>query len=352
MAGEVRPRPGPAPSHSTPSLTAPVCHRPAQRTTEVPANSRHHGPRAVPSVSSVLILPPGPIADRHRRPQERLQAARRSPAYPNTSPDNRACNSLTPFRCPHAVHLYESVDSGLGYYRLLLGMSQKSFYGKEAGLGRFKSMETSGMLRQAQRECLLQLCLMLTDALSEMIRQFSPIPTTRDIQELPLLTLGAQFQGQRNVLIGQEATTDVFIAILDIVKPHIRHRSDHRVEILNASNRKVVIALSHDPDVRIQEEFGDHLRNKVAMEIKGGTDFSNIHNRAGEAEKSHQKAKLEGYRDYWTIIMMKGVSLTRLQEESPTTNSWFDAAQVLGQQGPDWNEFRSRVAEVAGIPEQ
>ena len=76
MAGEVRPRPGPAPSHSTPSLTAPVCHRPAQRTTEVPANSRHHGPRAVPSVSSVLILPPGPIADRHRRPQERLQAAR------------------------------------------------------------------------------------------------------------------------------------------------------------------------------------------------------------------------------------------------------------------------------------
>ena len=94
-------------------MTAPVCHRPAQRTTEVPANSRHHGPRAVPSVSSVLILPPGPIADRHRCPQERLQAARRSPAYPNTSPDNRACNSLTPFRCPHAVHLYESVDSGL-----------------------------------------------------------------------------------------------------------------------------------------------------------------------------------------------------------------------------------------------
>ena len=240
----------------------------------------------------------------------------------------------------------------LGYYRLLLGMSQKSFYGKEAGLGRFKSMETSGMLRQAQRECLDQLCLMLTDALSEMIRRFSPIPTTRDIQELPLLTLGAQFQGQRNVLIGQEATTDVFIAILDIVKPHIRHRSDRRVEILNASNRKVVIALSHDPDVRIQEEFGDHFRNKVAMEIKGGTDFSNIHNRAGEAEKSHQKAKLEGYRDYWTIIMMKSVSLTRLHEESPTTNSWFDAAQVLGQQGPDWNEFRSRVADAVGIPEE
>ena len=28
-------------------------------------------------------------------------------------PDHRACNSLTPFRCPHAVHPCPSVDSGL-----------------------------------------------------------------------------------------------------------------------------------------------------------------------------------------------------------------------------------------------
>ena len=83
VAGEVRPRPGPAPSHSAPSLTALVCHRPAQRTTEAPANSCHHGPTAPPSVSSVLILPPRA----HRRPPsvppKRLQAARRPPTYPN-----------------------------------------------------------------------------------------------------------------------------------------------------------------------------------------------------------------------------------------------------------------------------
>ena len=53
-------------------LTALVCHRPAQRTT-----GHHSG--AVPSVSSVLMPPPGP--SQIRRPQERLQAARRSPAY-------------------------------------------------------------------------------------------------------------------------------------------------------------------------------------------------------------------------------------------------------------------------------
>ena len=49
----------------------------------------------------------------HRRPQKRLQTARLPPIYPNSSPDHRACNFLTPFRCPHAVHPCPSVDSGL-----------------------------------------------------------------------------------------------------------------------------------------------------------------------------------------------------------------------------------------------
>ena len=50
---------------------------------------------------------------RHRCPQKRLQTARQPPVYPNSSPDHRACNSLTPFRCPHPVHPCPSVDSGL-----------------------------------------------------------------------------------------------------------------------------------------------------------------------------------------------------------------------------------------------
>ena len=50
---------------------------------------------------------------RHRCPQKRLQTARQPPVYPNSSPDHRACNSLTHFRCPHAVHSCPSVDSGL-----------------------------------------------------------------------------------------------------------------------------------------------------------------------------------------------------------------------------------------------
>lgn len=86
------------------------------------------------------------------------------------------------------------------------------------------------------------------------------------------------------------------------------------------------------------------------MEIKGGTDRSNAHNRAGEAEKSHQKAKAEGFRDFWTIIAKKGLDTEKLKRESPTTNSWFDAAQVLGREGSDWEEFRNRLAGQVGIP--
>ena len=56
---------------------------------------------------------------RHRCPQKRLQTARQPPVYPNPSPDHRACNSLTPFRCPHAVHPCPSVDSGLHLRRVL-----------------------------------------------------------------------------------------------------------------------------------------------------------------------------------------------------------------------------------------
>src|SRR5207253_11212246 len=118
----------------------------------------------------------------------------------------------------------------------------------------------------------------------------------------------------------------------------------------NAAGRVVLISLSADPDVGIEEEFSGRLRQKVAIEIKGGTDKSNAHNRAGEAEKSHQKAKSEGFRDFWTIIAKKGLDVEKLKRESPTTNSWFDATQVLGREGEDWEEFRNRIAGQAGIP--
>lgn len=93
-----------------------------------------------------------------------------------------------------------------------------------------------------------------------------------------------------------------------------------------------------------------NCETKWPIEIKGGTDISNAHNRAGEAEKSHQKAKQQGFRDFWTLISKSGLSMDKLMQESPATNSWFDVAQVLARDGDDWKDFRSRFAGEAGIP--
>ena len=164
----------------------------------------------------------------------------------------------------------------MGYYRLLLGISQKTFYGSGAGMGQFKSMETRGLLTNCQREMLPVFCKAISEGLAELVRQMSPMITSRDVAELPLLTIGAQFQGSNNNIIGQQATVDVFLSVAEIVKDYIIKREERRLTLRNASSRKVVIALASDP-----EEFDGRLRNKVAIEIKGGTDKSNAHNRAG-----------------------------------------------------------------------
>jgi hypothetical protein len=238
----------------------------------------------------------------------------------------------------------------IGYYRLLLGISQKRFYRSGTGMSPYESMEKRGALNAKNPPDLDGFCSVMAENLADLVRQISPKITARDVSELPLLTLGAQLYGSNNNAIGKQATLDVFLSVAEIVKKFIVAQDRSKIIIKNASKRKVVIALSADPDIRVQEEFEDKLRNVLAIEIKGGTDVSNAHNRAGEAEKSHRKAKKQDFRDYWTLIALAGLDPTQLQQESPTTNSWFDVAQVLAREGSDWTEFRSRFAGSVGIP--
>jgi hypothetical protein len=163
--------------------------------------------------------------------------------------------------------ILETKPTLVGYYRLLLGVSQKTFYGTGMGLSQFKSMETRGVLSDRQKEMLPTFCKAMSEGLAELVRQMSPSITSRDVAELPLLTIGAKFQGSNNNAIGKQATVDVFLSIGEIVKDSIIKREDRRLTVRNASARAVVIALASDPDVRIQEEFGGKLRNKVAIEL-------------------------------------------------------------------------------------
>ena len=89
----------------------------------------------------------------------------------------------------------EAQPTLVGYYRLLLGIGQKMFYRTGTGMGVFKSMEVSGTLKEAQKVMLPEFCGAVGHALAELARQVSPAVTPRDVTELPLLTLGAQFQG-------------------------------------------------------------------------------------------------------------------------------------------------------------
>lgn len=239
----------------------------------------------------------------------------------------------------------------LAYYRLLLGQPRKSFYGSEGGRGLFQSMETSGKVTPKQDARLDELIAAMIAALADLVRQMAPTMSQRDVDELPLLTLGSQLQGANNVAIGQEGTAAVFAAIRSIVEMDIVSESGTELVVTNAAGRKVYITLAADPDVRIREEFGTGMSYKVAIEIKAGTDQSNAHNRAGEAEKSHQKAEDAGATDFWTIITKRGLDMAKLRAESPRTRSWFDVAQVLAGEGEDWDAFRRRIIEAVGIRE-
>ncbi len=237
----------------------------------------------------------------------------------------------------------------IGYYRLLLGSPQKSFYHGKTGLGRFKNAEVSGKLNPLQQASLPEFCAALTHPLAELVRQISPTITIRDVQELPLLTLGSQLQGANNNTIGKRATECIFAVITTLVKPYIKAQTAQQITIVNSAKRVVVITQSADPDLSITEKFGKQLRNKVAIEIKGGTDQSNVHNRAGEAEKSHQKAKNKAFNQFWTIIAKRGQDLNKLKSESPTTTEWFDATDILAQTGEDWQAFKSHLEGALGI---
>ncbi|MFZ3213360.1 MAG: XcyI family restriction endonuclease [Terriglobales bacterium] len=243
----------------------------------------------------------------------------------------------------------EQKPSLVGYYRLLLGAPQKSFYKGATGMGRFKGMEESDIITEGQKTHLPEFCRAMAKSLAGLVAQIPKI-SGRDVRELPLLTYGSQLQGSNNTLIGKKAMRDVFLVIAEIVKRFVVEKTESRLKVRNSAGRTVLISLSHDPDVSIQESMGERVHHKVAIEVKGGTDVSNAHNRAGEAEKSHQKARNSGFPEFWTVIFKRGLDLRKLQSESPTTNHWFDITEVLARNGRDWEDFRQRLAGMVGIP--
>lgn len=250
----------------------------------------------------------------------------------------------TPLLLENSPHL-------LGYYRLLLGFSQKAFYSSEFGLTGFKSMEEKGILSERNKKRLPELCRALIECSCSLLDGIGTDRISKQLlDDLTLLTVGPQLRGGANVRKGIVSIVQVFEAIHKIVKNESSSSSESKIEILNAAGRKVFIEFAPDPDIVIREEMSrDNYRNVIAIEVKGGTDFSNIHNRIGEAEKSHQKAKAKGYVECWTVVNVDRMDFKMAHQESPSTNRFYLLSDLSASKGDEYQDFRTRVVSLTGI---
>jgi hypothetical protein len=239
----------------------------------------------------------------------------------------------------------------LGYYRLLLGFSQKEFFSAKLGLSEFQAMEKSGTLRIGPKQRLPQLCRGLNSSADALLNGLGAQRVTKELlDDLTLLTLGPQLRGGYNVKLGVSGSARVFHVINNIVA-HAAVRSEaDRIEIANAAGRRVLIEFASDPDIIIREEMapGDY-RHIIAIEIKAGTDYSNIHNRLGEAEKSHQKARANGYTECWTVVNVARLDKTAARQDSPSTNRFYLLSEIENRSGKESQDFSRRLISLTTI---
>jgi hypothetical protein len=243
-------------------------------------------------------------------------------------------------------YIIESKPFLLGYYRLLLGFSQKEFY--KGSFAKFKSIE-EGSLSSAIRQHIIPLCESLIESSWILVNGIPDL--SRDIiYSLTLLTLGPQFRGSRNVFLGSEAIRSVFALVKSIVVDSISEESETYLLIVNAASRAYRIEFAPDPDIAIRQLLaGGSYRNRISIEVKGGTDYSNIHNRLGEAEKTHQKARAEGYTQFWTVVNVQNIDPATWKRETPTTNELFYLEQILNPRHVEHSRFREYLISELGL---
>lgn len=239
----------------------------------------------------------------------------------------------------------------LTYYRTLLGFSQKEFYKTGSGLGMFRSAEDTGVLSASALERLAEFCTLLNERALDLLRGVDTLQLAPQFfHDLSLLSIGPQFRGGSNNVRGEAGIEDVFRVILKAIehaKPKVAERS---ATFVNAAGRNVVIEIAADPDVVIKESSsGQGERPLVAIEVKAGTDVSNIHNRIGEAEKSHLKAKLKRFTECWTIVNVPSLNMDMAHQQSPSTHKFFQLTELLQPTSKQHADFVACIVDLVGI---
>ncbi len=239
----------------------------------------------------------------------------------------------------------------LAYYRLLLGYSQKEFFTKATGASAYKALEADGRLPEKLALELPNFCKSLNEAAASLVQGIGLDCVSKNLlDDLTLLTYGPQLRGGANVRKGGDATRRVFAIIHGIVKRSVKASGTTRIEVRNAARRTVLIEFAADPDIIIRERTAKGgCINKIAIEIKGGTDYSNIHNRLGEAEKSHQKARSSGFTQCWTVVNVAGLDAALARQESPSTDRFYNLADLENPDSEAYQDFREQLVSLTGI---
>lgn len=239
----------------------------------------------------------------------------------------------------------------LGYYRLLFGFSQKAFY-EQGPFSAFKALESSGKISASAEVALEHLCESLIGTAEMLIVGIDPV-TIEIVQDLQILTLGPQLRGSRNVDVGQaavETMVDLLKGLLAQYSPRVKRRE---IAFTNDSSVAISIHFGGDPDIGVSARLESENRRLVAIEIKGGTDVSNIWNRLGEAEKSHQTARKKGYNELWTITSVDLGStpeaIRTAEQKSPTTTRFFFLPRIVDGTSAEGIRFRQLLGSILGV---
>lgn len=234
----------------------------------------------------------------------------------------------------------------IGYYRMLLGLSKKEF-GDRLRYRAWVKAEEDARLSPILSQALDEFCRMLIVPLAELADAMGTFDD-RDLSDLALLTLGPTLQGGRNNIIGSRAAAEVFQALRHLLSPWLTLDQPRLLHVALSTGAIFEAIVASDPDIRINIGMGARAAPLLAIEIKGGSDTSNAHNRAGESEKSHIKATIAGYQHRWTIIRMGRLDRQAIKAETPSSTDIFEADDLIRESGPDWQRFRRQLGVLLG----
>lgn len=187
----------------------------------------------------------------------------------------------------------------LGYYRLLMGYSQKEFYGRDKGfgVGCFKSMEEKGKAGKAAVADLHDLCVAFCAAASALLAGVGPLRVSRELlDDLTLLTVGPQLRGGANNQRGADGIVLVFEIIREIVAHAAAEVRESAIEVNSATGRPVLIEFAPDPDIIIRRKWSTSItatwlpsKSRAALTFPTSTTASA---RPKKATKRHDSAAL------------------------------------------------------------